>query len=42
MKVCLLEGRLGSQCQCGKKKLHLVKDHPEKQNIKKKYKYETI
>lgn len=36
MTVCLLEGRLGNRFQYGKKKLHLVKDCPEKQNSRKK------
>lgn len=39
MTVCLLEGRLGNQFQYGKKKLHLIKDCPEKQNIRKKSEY---
>lgn len=36
MTVCLLEGRLGNRFQYGKKKLHLIQDCPEKQNIRKK------
>lgn len=39
MTVCLLEGRLGNQFQYGKKKLHLIKDCPEKQNIRNKSEY---
>lgn len=41
MTVCLLEGRLGNQFQYGKKKLHLLKDCPEKQKVRKKCEHKT-